>query len=693
MIGPEKLVDNVFVKALINCVQKLGRLGRRRVRAVAAQPRQNPETGPATHSTTPNLLNRTAEPAASNTTPSITLSTGPEFSTLQAVTVQAKTLRQYSAKLQAVSPVQSKDIQRSINQLEYARKKLLQCLTRLHSSVVETEYLHPGAPEFDEVRKTEEEITRTLRDNQDRIKVLKARRDNCPASEFHLTSAKLDHYRAAITAARNAAPESSGNPGRQALLEALIREHSVLELKLKTASHSQSVSRKEILALKHLPEQLVKRLKQHGVRTSLGKHKHIQADHANNQPWEIMTRPVHFHYAGRYHRFTETSIPASKTRLPQSALPDSEKDIPPDQGSFRHPYETAGISAHSATEVMHATNLNITRLINEEGKDIFSAVRHGVLSPYGHPPGSQERMDGALNRAEETALAALQLHPDKLKDALDGKHVELILTSNSLLTPDVFRHKLARDENDEQAMLQDQVKALRILAKRGTLPIRLPSGEIREVKIKLHVVPLNFGMNKFSQGKTSVATGGWGMSDRLNRQGLEALFGLDVVEPPESLAGAYLQRLQETDPSNPDIPLIKELISQIRKLYYQNRHHSTRGGAAKLASRVMVLTHMIGGTPLVNCKSGKDRTALAMTDAEWLMTRIRLTGRVPEPVRISPVDRQLFLEFALQGNHLNIQQLNSGAPGFKLDPMILASYIDNPETLAYLRGLGDAVLA
>ena len=107
----------------------------------------------------------------------------------------------------------------------------------------------------------------------------------------------------------------------------------------------------------------------------------------------------------------------------------------------------------------------------------------------------------------------------------------------------------------------------------------------------------------------------------------------------------------------------------------------------------MALTHMIGGTPLVNCKSAKDRTALAVTDAEWLMTRMRLTGKVPEPNELTPSEQRLFLEFALQGNHLKIQETNSGSPGFKIDSAVLEAYLEDPEWRAYLKGLSDAVLA
>ena len=74
------------------------------------------------------------------------------------------------------------------------------------------------------------------------------------------------------------------------------------------------------------------------------------------------------------------------------------------------------------------------------------------------------------------------------------------------------------------------------------------------------------------------------------------------------------------------------------------------------------------------------------------MTRIRLNGVVPDPQSISPADKQLFLEFAVQGNHLRIQEMNSGSPGFKVDRIILESYIERPEDLEYLRGLSEAAL-
>ena len=683
-------------RGVMTGIRAIGRLGRYSVRH--AQPRQveslrtnNPENRVNRQSL---QSNRTATTVPANPATSVSLFQNPAFNKLRTTLDQIRQIQEKSGQLLSRSPVTPVGIQNTTTRLEEQQVELSQFKGRLELEFAKVSPDHPNAPELELALQAEKKLTNHLLGCQDRVAVLKERKDNYPSSGFHQKQAQLKQYKAAVELLFKHLPEpvADADPRLQLLLQ-LQQEEASLQGELSQAAKDTSCSSAEVRQLKHLPKVLVDRIRQTGVDVDESALKHVQAEQANNLHWNKSVKPIHFCYQGEYHRFTETSTPASKITLPLEALPEEERDIEPEEGIFREPYPSEGISCHCSTETDHVTNLSTVQLTNDNGDTVFQAVRHGVMSPYGHEVGSDERENGAIHRAEEAALSALQLHPNKLKSALNGEEAELILTSSSLLTPDFFRHQAGNSEKDEQAMLMDQVNALNALRERGTLPIKLPSGEIRHVKIKLHVVPLNFGMNKFSLGPTSKVTGGWGPSDRLNDNGLEKLIGLDVGINQESLASKRLAELKAQTPPHPDIPLIEGLVSQIRQLYQQNKHHNTIGGAAKMASRVMVLTHLLGGTPLVNCKSGKDRTALALTDAEWLITRMRLTGKVPEPTAISPMDEELFKEFALQGNHLTIQELNSGAPGFKLDPMVLASYISDPEVLEYLRGLGDAVPA
>lgn len=683
-------------------IRAIGRMGRYTVRAASPpkteglrndpRHRQFRNQRPQTNNQPPQQ--RTAVQVTPNRSVSVNLFRDPAFRELGAALNQIQTVKDQSVRLMSKTPVTTTDIQNVRAQLDQQRTELSQLRSKVELEFAKLNSDHADAPELTLALEAEKQLSELIVSCVDRAAILEKRQNSTPSSVFHQRQALQKQYQAAIKLLSRNLPESVANKDpRSQLLAQLQQEETELQQQLSHASKGAPCSAAEVRQLKILPKRLVERIGISGVNVRESDLKHVQAQQSNDQHWDKSVNPVHFSYHGQYHRFTETSTPASKLALPVAALPEAQQGVEVSEGIFAKPYPSEGISCHCATETDHATNLHTVQLADEKGDTVFQAVRHGVMSPYGYKPGSQERTDGALHRAEEAALSALQLHPDKLESALNDQEVELILTSSSLLTPDFFRHKAGNAEKDEQAMLTDQANALNQLSRRGTIPVKLPSGDIKQLKVKLQVVPLNFGLNKFSLGATAGVTGGWGPSDRLNKDGLKKLIGLDVGLNPESVTGKRLAELQAQKPPHPDIPLIEELTHQIRQLYHQNQHHNTVGGAAKLASRVMVLTHLLGGTPLVNCKSGKDRTALALTDAEWLVTRMRLTGKVPEPTTVSPMDEQLFMEFALQGSHLKIQELNSGAPGFKLDPMVLASYISDPEALAYLRGLGDAVPA
>ena len=689
-----------FLQSLVRKVRKIGHAFRRQVTVVDAKPMTSVRFG-SSDSKAPetDIANRSTATISPESVKGLTAFNAPWFDALKTCVHTVHASEPHTDKLLTACPMTAADIDSTVLQLQKHHEKLQHLQQRLEQETAAAQTALPGTQEVIYAQKLGSDLKDHLADIQDRTQILMVRKNNHPGSVHQLVKAQLNHIATVTNTVIEVLENPDTIPRRQAalnnLLDSLLDKQTELSQRLANASRSLPASQVDILKLKQFPKKLVHLLQEHGIDTDLNSHKHAQAKAANKQDWKVSEMPIHFQYNGDYHRFEETVTPASKLCLTDAHLPDHLKTDDNGQGVFVRPYQTEGISSHSTEETGHAVNLNTSCLKNDEGKVIFQAVRHAVHCPYGHPEDSQARSLGTFRRAEESAVAALMLHPDKMKAALNNEEVELVMTSSSLLTPDMFRHAAGRSEGDEQAMLQEQITAWQALNERKTLPVRLPSGEIREVKVKIHAVPFNFGMNKFALGATAPVTGGWGYSDPMNEKGLTALIGPVTGDSSEhgGLVGSDLSRLQQENPDHPDIPIIGELVEQIREIYSQKKHHNTEGGAAKLASRVMVLTHLIGGTPLVNCKSAKDRTALATADAEWLMTRIRLNGTVPAPQSISPADKKLFLEFAVQGNHLNIQELNSGSPGFKVDKVVLESYIDSPEVLEYLQGLSKAVLA
>ena len=94
-------------------------------------------------------------------------------------------------------------------------------------------------------------------------------------------------------------------------------------------------------------------------------------------------------------------------------------NIEPEEGIFRKPYPSEGISCHCSTETDHATNLSTVQLTDDNGDTVFQAVRHGVMSPYGYAVGSNEREDGAMHRAEGSRFISTAAAPGQTEKCIE----------------------------------------------------------------------------------------------------------------------------------------------------------------------------------------------------------------------------------------------------------------------------------
>ena len=89
----------------------------------------------------------------------------------------------------------------------------------------------------------------------------------------------------------------------------------------------------------------------------------------------------------------------------------------------------------------------------------------------------------------------------------------------------------------------------------------------------------------------------------------------------------------------------------------------------KLASRVALLSHLLGGGTVFNCKSGKDRTAQLDAEVKFLAFQIRTSnGKVPKPGRkrtnLEKIQFATFIFF--DESRRKMQELNTGYGGSKL---------------------------
>lgn len=420
--------------------------------------------------------------------------------------------------------------------------------------------------------------------------------------------------------------------------------------------------------------QISKKAFAQGMVKKLGEHK-----------WSTITRQFSLGDGPGKFNVTQHSVPASKIGHELLSASYRGHDI------FPHSYRNKPVVSHAIRQKKHATNLYVSKTSLEApgGIDKLTIVRHGINSAYGLNE-SEGRHEASVNRAREVIIAALATQPDRFKRALDGERVSLTMTSSSLLTPDRFR-KIVDPLSDEKTMLADQQKAFNTLRSESplTLEVKDSDGQIKTITVDLHLVPFNFGVNKFAVGnKVLQSIGGWGTSDALNRDGIEQLLGDPKSE--NELTGIVGQWLQDhRDDEN--APIVRELGRQIKAIFNARGHHTAKGGAYKLPARVIVLTSLIGGVPCTNCKSGKDRTSMAVAASEALFAYLKMNGRVPDWRSVGSTESELFRTLCLNGGHHEIQRRNVGASGFKVQPEILRAYGMTKADVSLVMGLSGSI--
>ncbi|MET0383414.1 MAG: inositol phosphate phosphatase SopB [Burkholderiaceae bacterium] len=463
-----------------------------------------------------------------------------------------------------------------------------------------------------------------------------------------------------------------------------VREEGMMQLYL------QALFKKSGLAPPDLPTAL-----HHGRMAAL-----------NSQPWHVIDKTVP--YIDRSGR----TIDVKSTIVPQSRLHSTFKDM-----------GGGGLNCHMTTEFRHAVNLAVNRLEvpNKQGRlrKRFQAIRHGTLTAYDisgshlktmsdaelhklivnllplskwEPRGENTlarmrddkkyrnecadlmRAAAADRRAKDIATAALVNDPEKLKAALKGRPVELSLTSISLLTPDVFRSLLAKGKSkgvNERRMWEDQLGAWeRLQQGEQMLMVDAPDGRTVPVQVRIRVDAFNFGVNRIAfhtQNAQLARLTGWAKSDEQNAKAMSTLLGDAAHDPDAALGGQVGRWLERNDAITGDARHVRTLARQIQRLWNDKSYRSGKTEPYKLVKRLAVLGSMIGLDICINCKSAKDRSAQCLSEAELLALQIDLDDEIPEPdADASPRTKANLFEMSTQGGNFELQQLNTGAAGFKL---------------------------
>ena len=333
------------------------------------------------------------------------------------------------------------------------------------------------------------------------------------------------------------------------------------------------------------------------------------------------------------------------------------------------------------------------------------------------------RVQASRDMAREMAVAALVANPEKFEKALAGKTVDIDLSSISLLTPDSVRHMRGKSASDEKTMLNHQTTAFAQLGQGGAVELRVRDheGNPRTVTANVNVRQFNFGVNAGAVqgvrlGRVTVVPSrapgfrnlmGWGFAMTDNDPNLDRLLGSQGSGKLEGDAAAKVHsmdkqandlrdgRLSElradfelAEPGSPgavaaqrEIAALTEQIDTLEKnahtldraardvkTIWENKDYRRGGGDPyKMVSRLALVSHLMGETPLFNCKSGKDRSGQLDAEVKFLATVAdEQRGRIPSVDRNMEVWRSARSDFTLNTGNLEMQQLNTGLPGYKL---------------------------
>lgn len=333
-----------------------------------------------------------------------------------------------------------------------------------------------------------------------------------------------------------------------------------------------------------------------------------------------------------------------------------------------------GYNCQSFGEATHAVNLAHSEFkVEIDGKQqtIFSGIRHGVHAAV-DIASKRDFKAANVSRAKETLIAAFMSRPSLLKKALGNpdKTCEFVFNSVSLLTPDFARNIFGGKYEDEKTMLKAQTEAYQSLnGKPIELELKEESGKMVKVKIQPVITTFNYGVNWGGVGGLSALFGGWGATKDMNAKGLIELNRFanttltEIESQIESSADpAEVQSLTKKAAS------IRTLLRQINSIDQQKTYSSDGHEAYKMASRIAVLTNLLGGVPAWNCKSGKDRTGMMDVECKFLATLAALGKDIPEPgAQLNAEQKMFYRNLLLQSGNHEMQKYNTGIAGYKLE--------------------------
>ena len=334
------------------------------------------------------------------------------------------------------------------------------------------------------------------------------------------------------------------------------------------------------------------------------------------------------------------------------------------------------------------------------------------------------RREGAKMQARDLAATMLVNAPDKLKRALQGETVDLPITCISLMTPDYLR-RLGKSHKDEQTMLKTQRAALESLSAGGgalALQIRDRHGILKDVKVRARPRMMSFGVNAGALRSYSKLPRnrepffrrlmGWGFSAKQNDPVLHDLLGkrgdillggevAEAIQKSRSVIEQNSSHLQNLPADSPErrkiltlmekesgkIAKLHQLGQQVKQIWRENSYREEGQDPYKMVSRLSALLYILDGSPVINCKSGKDRTGMHDSATKSLLATAELHGNVRAPdLPPDGQSRRIQTAFALHGGSLHMQRYNTGLPGYKTEGVPSLMKLMEKESVPIYRG-------
>ncbi|WJF89331.1 inositol phosphate phosphatase SopB [Paraburkholderia bonniea] len=375
-------------------------------------------------------------------------------------------------------------------------------------------------------------------------------------------------------------------------------------------------------------------------------------------------------------------------------------------------------------ESAHATNLwsstcELEDPVTGELKEVSSVLRLAVNAPQIPGASPEEVRAAAVERTLEVLLVAAGMRAPALattegQPATEGaevvggplavptmsactsgaKPVKIKLVPISILTP-----TKGMPEGDMTRLQFETYKKLNDIYKDGgTIKLNGSDDEITEVSAEFFSFStgVNAGAMLAPDGNTLFGRalgfifaplteyiGGWDYSDTINAASLPGFFAaarehatLEKSSASTDAEKALAESLAEE---------IEGLIGDIEAQMKDKRHHTPGKNPYLLPLLLALLAQRAGCVPVINCKSGKDRTA-------WLDSLIKAYNLQIERSRNSPhlqnkrpegtsylewisdtyeisgyyLFRELFCDIAVQGGSMDIQLLSTGFKGYKV---------------------------